>query len=241
MFRYCIAVVRLFFNFYCHCLRNFQDKMRKCFDDISALMSPSQQVRWEGWATEVKAHYLMMSVFTIRPAIAVEIGVWAGRSCIPIAMAMKECGRGVVHAIDPWSPDASAEGYDEKNAEWWKVIANHHYAFKQFSQAIIATQTTAHIEIHKCKSDDWMPPDQIDLLHIDGQHTPQAIKDAERYASKVRVGGIVCMDDVHWHNGSNYDVLTAVNKLKEMGFVDLFSLNNKEAGDDCAFFQRIMK
>lgn len=215
--------------------------MNPVFATIHAMMSSSQKVKWEGWTTEDKADALMMAAFTIRPAVAVEIGVWAGRSCIPVALAMKECGRGVIHAVDPWSPDASSEGYDKANADWWKTSANHEYAFDQFTKAIIFTGTTAHIEIHRMKSDAWTPPDSIDLLHVDGQHTPQAIRDVERYASKVRVGGIVCMDDVHWHNEGSHDVLKAVDKLKELGFVELYLMVDKERGLDCGFYQRLTK
>ena len=46
-------------------------------------------------------------------------------------------------------------------------------------------------------SDD-APEFGIDYLYIDGQHTKQAFKDADKYATKVRPGGYCFVDDIDW-------------------------------------------
>jgi len=196
--------------------------------------------RLTGWCSERKALALAISVYANRPLVGVEIGVWAGRSLFPVAMAMRDLGKGIIHAVDPWSPNASVEGYDKANADWWGSKANHDVAYKQFLSAVVSTGTTAHIEVHRCKSDAFDPPNEIDYLHVDGQHTEQAIKDVKRFAAKVRIGGLVFMDDIHWFldgEQKRFEVLKAVDELTEIGFKMLYTL---EGGtDDGAMFQRI--
>ncbi len=67
-----------------------------------------------------------------------------------------------------------------------------------------------------------MPMQEIDLLHIDGQHTEQAVKDVDRFARNVRRGGICCMDDIEWANDGDQQVKAAVERLKELGFVEKY-------------------
>ena len=46
-----------------------------------------------GWATAEKCCTLASLVLANKPALAVEIGVWGGRSLLPVAMAMKAIGK----------------------------------------------------------------------------------------------------------------------------------------------------
>ena len=40
-------------------------------------------------------------VLALRPAVVVEIGVWRGSSLLPMALALKELGRGQIVGVDP--------------------------------------------------------------------------------------------------------------------------------------------
>ena len=52
---------------------------------------------------------------------SVELGVFAGRSALPIAIAHHDLGRGIVIGIDAWSINATKEGQNSKeNDEWWE-------------------------------------------------------------------------------------------------------------------------
>src|SRR4051812_47320274 len=95
--------------------------MPNLFTDIETSLD---HVR-EGWCTVDKAKTLAASVLAIRPGTVVQIGVWAGRSLIPMALACQSVHKGIVIGIDPWSPDASAEGQIGENLAWWKDVAPH--------------------------------------------------------------------------------------------------------------------
>lgn len=211
--------------------------MISTFNQISGWLDDKRTPRLEGWATVEKAHALAATVFAIRPKVCVEIGVYAGRSLLPVALALKEIGGGVALGVDPWHPECSAEGYDKENAKWWREVANHKYAYDQLMDWRAQTKTAPIVQVIRFKSDDFDPPPCIDLLHIDGQHSEQARRDVARYASKVRVGGIVFMDDIGWANNGVQHVKLATDDLVNLGFVKLFGIHS--TGNDCEIFQRV--
>lgn len=174
-----------------------------------------------GWCPQEKAFDLAAAVVALRPEIVVELGVWGGRSLFPMAMACEAVSKGTVYAIDPWSPAASVEGYDAPNVEWWGK-QDHEGVYRAFIQKMDRLGLRQRIEVVRSKSDDVTPPKHIGLLHIDGQHTVQATRDVERYAVNVRMGGIVCMDDLGWTVDGDAKVAHAADRLLSFGFTELF-------------------
>lgn len=77
------------------------------------------------------------------------------------------------------------------------------------------------MEIWRSRSDDATPPEGIDLLHIDGNHTEQALRDVDRYASNVIIGGMLVLDDLDWEGGG---VQKAKARAMELGFFELYPL-----------------
>lgn len=200
------------------------------FSHITNLLDKDKGRVRHGWCSPAKAHILAASVIALRPETTVEIGVWGGRSFIPMALAHKEIGRGVAIGIDPWNPEASAEGQvHELDKDYWRKI-DHQLVYEDFIRAVneIGIQNCCRIE--RKRSDEVEPPKRIDILHIDGNHSDQAIKDVQRFAPNVRKGGLCFMDDIDWTGGG---VRRAVARLQEMGFVQLYKV------DEGACFQRI--
>jgi predicted O-methyltransferase YrrM len=210
--------------------------MTSVFSELAAWLSDKRQPRLEGWCSLEKAEALMMTTFVLRPLVAAEIGVWAGRSLLPVALALREIGRGVVHGIEPWDAESSAEGYPKATADWWRLAANHEYARQQFSEMIKDCRLDLVVRIDRRKSDDAECPPVIDLLHIDGVHTAQARRDVAKFGSKVRVGGIVFVDDTAWHNEGKTDVRDATRDLCDLGFVMLYGLYSDNG---CEVYQRV--
>lgn len=171
-----------------------------------------------GWCAIPKATDLAATVMALRPNTVVEIGVFGGRSLIPMALACQAIGCGKVVAIDPWSQQASAEGYEGPNKEWWGGL-DHESVYQHFVSSVAALELTGRVEILRAKSDDVEPPTVIDLLHVDGQHTDQALRDVERFSPKVRMGGFVFTDDDDWDGGGP---AAACKRLLELGFVPLY-------------------
>ena len=172
----------------------------------------------DGWCSIEKANDLALAVIKSHASVSVEIGVWGGRSLIPMALAHQEQNQGIVWAIDPWSSLASVEGYDAANSDWWGK-QDHEMIYQRFLASARAHGVEKFIKIVRQKSDAIEPPPVIDVLHVDGQHTEQAVRDVERFASRVRVGGFCFVDDIGWSGGGP---AAAVEKLLTMGFVKLF-------------------
>lgn len=185
----------------------------------------------QGWCTLEKALALADAVLELKPDIVVELGVFGGSSLIPMALACKQLGRGTVVGVDPWSKSASVEGYDAANAEWWGKL-DHDAIMQGFLDAIAKLELTQRVVVKRLKSDDFPPPTVIDLLHIDAQHTDQAVRDVERFVPHVRKSGLVCVDDIEWSGGG---VRRAVDLLLTMGFVQLYPIGTG------AMFKRVKK
>lgn len=203
---------------------------------INRIVDEFTENRVPGWCPLQKALDLAAAVIAFRPKMSLEIGVFGGKSLLPIAMACEAIDHGVVIGIDPWSPAASSEGYTGENAQWWGHL-DHEGIYRAFIAGVDRLGLKNRVAIERAKSDDAAVPETIDLLHIDGQHTEQAIRDVNRFAAKVRLGGIVCMDDLLWQNNGVEHVRQAVEALLALGFVELH--RTVQPDGNWGFFQRI--
>jgi hypothetical protein len=88
--------------------------------------------------------------------------------------------------VDTWRGDAHTQEYDE--GVWNEVKAHNDANYAEFStlHRMLFEEALARFE-----------PESIDLLHIDGYHTYEAVRgDFENWYPKVRPGGIVLFHDV---------------------------------------------
>ena len=177
-----------------------------------------------GWCSKEKAIALASAVLMLRPSLVAEIGIWSGKSFIPMALALKQVGKGRIIGVDPWKADESAKEMTGEDLKWWANV-DHEAIFQQFTKWIADTGVGPFTEIHRCRSDKFdtkkMLDDHglIDLLHIDGSHGEQAsIYDVEHFARFVRVGGLLYFDDVAWAK-------VAADKLPQMGFHKLYTID----------------
>lgn len=176
----------------------------------------------DGWCTEAKAVALAESVLETKPRLCVEIGVYAARSLIVIALAQAEVvPDGVVFGIDPWDAVISAQGTDRdpKDVEWWGKVdheriyqkARASIAEHNLDKRIILFRTTSeNLASHSAFSlGDNLSPN-IDLLHIDGNHSEaHSCHDVTAFVPLVRQGGIVVFDDTNWSTTKKAQVLLA--------------------------------
>ncbi len=179
--------------------------------------------KMDGWCTVPKAHALAATVFALRPELSVEIGVWGGRSLVAMALAHKEVGKGSVWAIDPWNRADSVEAQPHPaDAKWWGQI-DHQLVMNRFIQSLQTLNIAPVVKVIRARSDDVSPPDNIGVLSLDGNHGPNALRDAERFGPKIKKGGVIFLDDVHWTGGH---VERAMGKLLNMGFTRLYAIEN---------------
>lgn len=159
----------------------------------------------EGWCPDHKARQMAMHVLKVKPATVVEIGVFGGKSLIPLALACRKNGSGTVWAIDPWESDAALENYPEgdPNRHWWSQ-QNLEKVYSQFVRYLHANDLSPWVRILRGRAEDvhWsfhrLP---IDILHVDGNHsTETACRDVRLWLPLVRPGGWIWMDDVNWES-----------------------------------------
>lgn len=211
---------------------------------MSALFTQLEEISKlpHGWCGIEKSATLASIILATRPRWVIECGVFSGSSLIPMALACKEVGHGKVIGIDPYSPEASAEGQSQINADWWKSV-DHEMILGLAMERIETYAVRNTAELVRCKSDDYeLSPaileDGLGAAHIDGNHSFQALRDVNHFATHVVVGGFVVLDDIHWEGGGTE---AARKRLIELGFVELFRVvqSTPEVANDWCVMQRI--
>lgn len=200
------------------------------FDEIESAIKEIAH----GWTTPNKAVILASAVIALRPKISIEIGVWAGKGMISLALAHKHIGRGMVYGIDPYSAAASAEGQENpEDKKWWSEV-DHEMIYNLACANILKYGCQNVCKLIREKSCDYDPPMGIGILSIDANHGDEAIKDFNRYCPMVDKGGLLFADDLNWTGGS---VSKAVNLLPHFGFKELYRIENKD--ENFGVFQKV--
>lgn len=155
----------------------------------------------QGWCSNEKAEFLIDLIALTQPKKVVEIGVFGGKSLIPMACAVEAFSdKGIVYGIDPWSADASAVGMEDVNATWWKKV-NYESILSHMMGCIHAWGLQSTIKIIRKTSADADPIPDIDLIHIDGNHSDEAsLIDVTKWVPLLKRGGLIIFDDINWSN-----------------------------------------
>jgi predicted O-methyltransferase YrrM len=158
----------------------------------------------DGWCSPKKAAWLAQLIASRQVKNVLEVGIFGGKSLIPIALAVQSAGGGTVIGVEPWSAEvAISEPTDEINDAFWASIN-----FAQVKERFFANSARygvlAMIKVMEMDSDSAFrflePGDrQFDLIHIDGAHSPErALRDAKSWPKLVKKGGLVVFDDIVW-------------------------------------------
>jgi GT2 family glycosyltransferase len=139
-----------------------------------------------GWIEHVPFAFWIIEAF--KPKVLVELGVHNGVSYFSFCQAVEalkidtEC-----YAVDTWKGDEHAGFYDESVFE--KVKDYNTKTFPAFSTLIRSTFDEAK---------EYFSDGAIDLLHIDGLHTYEAVKhDFDIWLPKLSENGIVIFHDIN--------------------------------------------
>lgn len=157
--------------------------------------------KMEGWATTEKALAMAELILEVKPSIVVELGVFAGRSLIPQALALKEAGNGRIYGVDPWHVQAALEGdIGEANAEWWKTAPNLDLMHQLCVADIWKHGLDHHAILIRGRAHDVEHLfGRIDILHFDQNHSEfSSMRDIQIYYPLVKSGGYIWFDDIDW-------------------------------------------
>lgn len=130
-------------------------------------------------------------VANVKPRTIVELGTYKGTSFFSFCQAVKDLNlKTRLYAVDSWQGDPHAGFYDDQ-------------VFKKFIE--IKERFYHGLEISPINEtfDDalkYVKDNSIDLLHIDGYHTYQAVKhDFETWLPKVASNAIILFHDTNEH------------------------------------------
>ncbi len=169
-----------------------------------------------GWCSEAKGAVLVDLILKNRPSVVVEIGVWGGKSVVPMAYALKVNGKGKIYGIDPWSSYESIQGImNEDNKHFWQW-ADHKIVMDGLIEKIDQFDLNDQVELIRDTSEGAAPIYEIDILHVDGNHSDEpSYLDVTKWVPLVKSGGMIIFDDMTWYENNVFTTSRAVKWLDE--------------------------
>lgn len=150
------------------------------------------------------APFAFWLVGALAPRTIVEIGVHHGFSYFAMCQSVQRHGLDTrCYGIDGWLGDSHAGYYGD---EVYEEVCSHNRAFGRFSRLIRSDFTEAS---------EMFRDGTIDLLHIDGFHTYEAVRhDFETWLPKMSDRGVVLFHDIaEFENG--FGVYRLWDELRE--------------------------
>jgi hypothetical protein len=154
--------------------------------DYPVCLSPPRRLTHSQWMEHVP--FAMALVDMVRPAVLVELGTQTGVSYCGFCQAVAQLGLPCrAYAVDTWKGDPHS-GFNGPEM-LTELKAFHDPLFGAFSRLVCSTFDEALGNF---------PDGSIDLLHIDGYHTYDAVRhDFDSWLPKVSDRGVVLFHDIN--------------------------------------------
>jgi hypothetical protein len=137
------------------------------------------------WVDHVAFAYDLVEC--IRPSVVVELGAYNGLSFFAFCQSMQENDiEGLCYAVDTWEGDNHTGAYDTSIIDDVRQHAREHYRGFTYLLQMYFNDALKHFD-----------DESIELLHIDGLHTYEAVQeDFNNWYPKVKPGGIILFHDI---------------------------------------------
>jgi predicted O-methyltransferase YrrM len=190
-----------------------------------------------GWPWAGHKYFAYDLIANLKPKRVVELGTHRGTSLFAFCQAAKDhLLETEIVAVDAWKGDEQAGFYDENVFQEVNEIKDNYYS-RINVKLLRKTFDEAANEFEE---------DSIDILHIDGLHTYEAVKhDFENWCPKINDSGIIIFHDIEVGE-NDFGVYKLWENLKEkfstIEFYHSFGLGvlfiNKEIGKDLLKYQK---
>jgi hypothetical protein len=153
-------------------------------DHPLALLEPALVTQQSAWAEHLPLAFVLIDL--LRPAVAVELGVHFGDSYCAFCQAVGHLKLPTrMFGVDTWRGDKHAGNYGDEVLALLR--AHHDPRYSSFSK-LMRMEFDAAL--------DSFGPGSIDLLHIDGLHTYDAVRhDFESWLPKMSRRGVMLFHD----------------------------------------------
>lgn len=152
------------------------------------LAEPNRLDAISAWIEHVP--FALLVIDLVRPNVLVELGTYTGVSYCAFCQAVRQLALETrCYAVDTWQGDPHSGYYGAQVLD--ELRAYHDPLYGDFSRLLQGTfDETAR----------RFADGSIDLLHIDGLHTYQAVKhDFETWLPKLSRDGVILFHDIHVH------------------------------------------
>ena len=180
------------------------------------IINSGEYEKIEGWCTKEKA-LKMVEYINDNTKLCVELGVFGGRSLLPIAIMCK----GDVFGIDAWNSKSSLDGINSKiNDEWWEKI--DYNKMKNYTNNLMKKYECNNVKLLQMESAsaiNYFSDESIDFLHQDSNHSEKiSCSEVELYHNKVKKNGIWVFDDTNWET-----TIKAQELLVNYGYEEIYN------------------
>lgn len=169
----------------------------------------------DGWCSIHRASFLIDLIVATQPQVIVEIGVFAGKSLIPMALALHSNGSGKVYGIDSWDTSTWAKGMDGGLKHFLKD-KNYEQAKQSLIEKISSYNLENYVVLHHATSMDAPVISEIDILTIDrNSYEEEAFQELCKWVPHVKKGGLVILNNVSWTKDGLVNPIKATEWLNQ--------------------------
>ena len=163
-----------------------------------------QMDQLQGWCSREKANTIMDVIYENRCKKCIEVGVFGGRSLLPIMRALQYNGAGKVFGVDAWDTNVAIEGLSgsDPNCLWWQKVNLNDLYFQTIKmlQKNRAKRLCVLVKKSSQEASTMFLDETVDFIHLDGNHTEElAFQDVVEYFPKVKDGGYILLSDPTWY------------------------------------------